>query len=211
MTNKQIVKWEKHKNEIEISKKIKSIPFFFSYFSPIQDVKILEFSEINKHTLDVFKSLEKNNNFALVLRENLKYQNFCTFFQKIENSKELYTQFLHSFTYLIKSLILLHKNNIVYFNLNYEKIAFNNKNQPILNTFNESFSLESNYYETLINNLYLPTYFLPLEYYFIYFLKSSKSISQTDIEKICESFIFNNSLLNNETSDVEFLKNYYNS
>ena len=61
------------KNEIRISEKIREIPYFFSYFSPIESYKILKISEIDEYFLESSEFLGEKK-YILVSKENAFFQ-----------------------------------------------------------------------------------------------------------------------------------------
>jgi hypothetical protein len=201
-------------NELRISEKIREIPYFFSYFSPIESYKILKISEIDEYFLESSEFLGEKK-YILVSKESAFYPSFSSFFDNLTNPKEKVRFLLDSYTYLLKSINVLSENGLVYFDLSDEKIVFNKKKQPILNNFSQSFSLHDDFliFERIFNKYDPSTFALPLEVQILTFIndktREKKSISQTDIEEICKAFIVKNQALRGFSD--EFIKNYFNS
>ena len=209
---KLIKKFQECENEIYICEKIKSIPYFFLYFNPISNHKLLNMSEVDEHALEISES--QNNNYVLIFKRALTYPSFNIFFKNIKSTREKIIHLFDAYVYLLKAINNLNNNNIVYFNLTSDKVGFNKKNQPILNNFSEGFIYNK------VNPLklnerftkYSPTiYSLPLEFHIITFLKDfgreKKSISQSNIEDICKDFIVKNYALLGFSQ--EFIKKFY--
>jgi len=208
---KIIKKYEECINEINISEKIKQIPYFFLYFSPIKNSKILNVSEIDENILELSEIAEKKY-YVLLLREDLYYASFSHFFNNLSNPKEKVLELFDSYTYLLKAIHILNSNKIVYFDINDEKIGYNKKKQPLLKNFSESFCINDDFSQRF--NKYSPEiYSLPIEFHIISFLKDDsrekKSISQANIEEICKDFIVKNQALRGLSP--EFIKTFYKS
>lgn len=211
---KIIQPFEMCENEIRISEKIREIPYFFSYFSPIKEYKVLKLSEIDEYFLESSEFLE-DKKYLLISKEKAFYSSFSSFFDNVTNSKEKVLFLLDSYMYLLKSINILNENGLVYFDLTDEKITFNKKKQPILNNFSQSFSLYDDFtiFERIFNKYEPESFTLPPEVHILTFVndktREKKSISQTDIEEICRSFIVKNQALRGFSE--EFIKNYFNS
>jgi hypothetical protein len=208
---KIIKKYEECINEINISEKIKQIPYFFLYFSPIKNSKILNVSEIDENILELSEIAEKKY-YVLLLREDLYYASFSHFFNNLSNPKEKVLELFDSYTYLLKAIHMLNSNKIVYFDINDKKIGYNKKKQPLLKNFSESFCINDDFSQRFIK--YSPEiYSLPIEFHIISFLKDDsrekKSISQANIEEICKDFIVKNQALRGFSP--EFIKIFYKS
>jgi len=208
----KIKNFQECENEINVCEKIKSIPFFFLYFNPIINHKLLSISEVDEHALE--NSESQNNNYVLILKQALTYPSFNIFFKNIKSTREKIVHLFDTYVYLLKAINELNQNEIVYFNITPDKIGFNKKNHPLLNNFSEGFTYNRGNLSTLNKRFtkYEPTiYSLPLEFHIISFLKDagreSKSISQSNIEDICKDFIVKNYALLGFSQ--EFIKNFY--
>ena len=81
---KIIKNYEECVNEIKISEKIKQIPYFFLYFSPIKNSKILNVSDIDENILELSEIAEKKY-YVLLFTEDLHYSSFSHFFNNLSN------------------------------------------------------------------------------------------------------------------------------
>jgi len=194
---KKIVLFEKCENEIKMSEKVKKIPYFFLYFSPIKTHIFLKISEIDEYFLESSEFLE-NKAYVIISQEPPFYSNFYGFFENLTNSKEKIRFLLDSYVYLLKTIDVLSSHEIVYFDLNSEKVGFTKKKQPILHDFSKSFPTNEN---LLVLQKLLPKHdptwaTLPLEVHLLTFvnekMRENQSISQENIENICKEFIVKN-------------------
>ena len=206
---KQIVNLEKCINEINISKQITEIPYFFSHFLPIKNYKLLKLSEINENCIEGSMILQ-NDTYVLLERKGEKFPNFNDFFNDFNKTTEFIANLIYSYRYLLSGLVMLESSNIIIFDINSENICFNNKNQPLFNNFSDSFSKNNDLSKRFVK--YTPQlYSLPLEVHLISFLKNEcgekGSISNANIEQICKDFIVKNQAIS--TFSQEFIKEYY--
>jgi hypothetical protein len=211
---KIIKNYEECVNEIKISEKIKQIPYFFLYFSPIKNSKLLNVSDIDENILELSEIAEKRY-YVLLLTEDLHYSSFSHFFNNLSNSREKVLELFDSYTYLLKAIHVLNTNKIVYFDTIDEKIGYNKKKQPLLKNFSESFCINDDFsvFEKMFTKYNPEIYSLPLETHIITFLKDEsrekKSISQANVEEICKDFIVKNQALRGFSP--EFIKTFYKS
>ena len=100
--------------EIQISEKIKEIPFYFNYFAPIESWSFL-------------------NKYIVVVQEDCI--EFHDFFANIRKTKEKYfvSMLLSSYSHFVKAFELLNKYEIVYETI--PKLGFTHQNQPVLFDF----------------------------------------------------------------------------
>ena len=100
--------------EIQISEKIKEIPFYFNYFAPIESWSFL-------------------NKYIVVVQEDCI--EFHDFFANIRKTNEKYfvSMLLSSYSHFVKAFELLNKYEIVYETI--PKFGFTHQNQPVLFDF----------------------------------------------------------------------------
>ena len=110
---KQIKKY--NKPEIDICEKIKKIPYYFCFFSPILEYNLLD----------------RVDSYIIVSRGR-KLIPFHDFFKKI-NKNEKIVHILSSYRHLVEGIQKLNTIGILYGN--YESIGFNYQNQPIMFNF----------------------------------------------------------------------------
>ena len=246
-TIKKIVKCDsKMLNELIIGTKIKNMSYYFLYFKPIVSHKIITpiewddfFLQKEEHSAsktsinvsdeydyDLLKQqMSDNLHLRIFIEKNSELQkmdDFYNFFVKLQEKplKELFVNMVGSYKYLLKALLHLSKNNIVYLQLNNETILINHYKQPILHDF--SYSFFNNFNDVAHDPIHIPEhlfqdynpyyYFWPLEVHIICFLNTSSSIntlSRTNIEDICKQYIIKNEGLRNLPK--EYIQNYYHS
>jgi len=210
---KKVALFEKCENEIKISEKIKKIPYFFLYFSPVKTCVFLKISEIDEYFLESSEILE-NKDYVIISKEPPFYSTFRVFFENLINPKEKIRFLLDSYVYLLKTIDILNSNGIIYFDLNSEKVGFTQKKQPILHDFSQSFCLNDSFHvlERILSKYKLQLFTLPLETHILTFvnekLRENERISQTNIEEICREFIVKNKALREFSED--FIKSYFN-
>jgi len=231
-TMKKIVSYNaKSVHELIICDKIKRIPYYFLYFKPILNHKIItpiewddfflepgdletkdnEDLDLNMQNENANTSSYKNHRIIIEREYELeKYDSFSYFFTKLKTN-EFFINIIDSYKYLLKARYLLNVNNIVNLYLNDESVLFTNNNQPILYDFSSSFINYTNI-QTISPHLfqeYIPHYyFWSLEVHIICFLNSNiKTLSKTDIEDICKQYIIKNKGLRNLPK--EYIQNYY--
>ena len=210
---KKITLFETCENEIKISEKIRDIPYFFLYFSPVKNHTPLKISDIDEYFLESSEILE-NKDYVIIYKEKQLYSTFYVFFERLMNPREKIRFFLDSYVYLLKAIDILNSNGIVCFDINDEKIGFNQKKQPILHDFSKSFYIGDGFHvlDRVLSRHTPESFTLPLETHILTFvnqkLKKKERISQTNIEDICREFIVKNQALRGFSH--EFIKKYFN-
>lgn len=160
--------------EIQISVKIREIPFFFHYFSPIHS----------------WQRLNMKEKYVLIFQDDFTL--FRDFFQSIskycrnseKNGKYFISMIMSSYSHLLKTFQLLHNSGIVYGN--FKKIGFTRQNQPILFDFEKSWT-DFTWTRKEMQDM-LP--YLPIEAHLLYFLQDgqNKSFSLDNITDICANY-----------------------
>ena len=176
-------------NEIIISKMIKKIPKYSINFCPVLKHCLVSFEklidsqlELNKcETLfdelsiinnEEYKHLIYDKEFINKFNKNNKYYLFSIkfidsaslkkFFIKINNHIDLFNNFFIIYLYLLNSIYLLNKHNIIHNDLHYENIIIkNNNNKPIIIDFGLSYRTDKMFYKNNVINLkYLKQFFM---------------------------------------------------
>jgi hypothetical protein len=193
----KLIKLDKNlQNEIDISERIKKIPYFFLYYQPINVCKHVKLSQMHEDLLN-FSKTDENEKHVLIEKDHKPNFDFLSFFDSIKSNKGRWMHLFYSYTYLLKAIRILNENNIVYFNVSNSKIMFNEKSQPILCNFSQSFSTNSPLSSLQNIEKYQPTvYTLPMEYHIITFLNNAfgekRSISRANLEEIAKDFVLKN-------------------
>lgn len=190
-------------NETNIAEQISQIPYYSLFFSILEDYNLLNITQTdNKEKYYLFKYANK---YCVPMMEYL---------YSITNIKQLLFISIHSFSYLLHSLSLLHNNNICFLNISPENIVYQTKSgeKPLLNNFRFSIILDNiniKTFMTCLNGLNNFTY-QPLEIYILYYLikHNMNTISYSFIEEFCETFISNLHILKLEIFTEKYKQSY---
>ena len=206
---------EKTQNEINISEKIMKIPNYSIFFSPILKYKILKYAKLNDNFYE--EDSKKREKYVLLYKKHHKYEDLIAFFSQISEPGIYIKHLIQSYSYLLDSLKLLNKNKLCYFDLKFEKLCFDEKNNPILCDFEEciDYSNCDCQGETesiqMLNNYIGKYYIFPLEAHVLMYLNEdenkNKRLSQPIIEEICKNYIVKNLAL--LVYNKENIKLYY--
>ena len=195
-------------NEIEMSKKIKKIPDYLNYFDVLIDYSNMVFGELNEMSdlneitgFNEITKLRENNvsldeKYAIVNYKSGFYIDFYDFFLNLPTPKLFIFHIIDSFSYLIKSLLILNTNNICFLNLSAENIVFNGISlKPLMHNF------ECNLYTKHSNVNYLCQIIdklddlsdKPLDIHVILYLirNNEKTLSYSVINEICDNYVKN--------------------
>jgi hypothetical protein len=156
--------------------------------------------------------LKNDNKYLLFKYKNgnfIKFSDFLFNFdnqkldnQKLDNPKFLILNIIESFSYILKSLIKLNKNDLCFFNLSPENIGFNLDcgKKPFIYNFELSLivsELSEQYIANIIKKCDDYTH-KPLEVHILFYLIKNdiSTISYSFIQEICENFVNNLTVLN---------------
>lgn len=193
-------------NETIITEQITQIPYYSLFFSILE-----EHTQLNIHNANNTNNTQKYYLFT--------YDNKCDipmmeYFYSISNIKQLIFVSIHSFSYLLHSLSLLHNNNICFFNVSPENIVYQLKSgeNPLIKNFRPSLSSQlfnTTSLYTSINELSNFTY-QPLEIHILYYLikYDMNTISYSFIEEFCETFISNLHILKLKLFTEQYKQSY---
>ena len=148
-------------NEIEISNIIKKIKNYRQYFSPVMKYCITKLNKLEKfkHNLDDCEPINVSDNiysqFILIYINYINGKQIEKYFLDDINSPIIYvSKLLHDYVYLQKSLLKLHSNNIVHYDLHTGNIMYDiDKNRPIIIDFGLSFNNKKFYISNNLKNL----------------------------------------------------------
>ena len=220
-------------NEIQISDKIKrNLPNYENYCDVLTDYSNIKFSletDTNENTdtnanenVDDFINSDKKH--VLINYSNEKRVDFYDFLLNLPTPKLLIFHIIDSYSYLIRSLLLLNAKNICFFNLTSDKIVFDTVSlKPLLH------DVEYSLYTRNLNEDYLCKIVdkmedfsnMPLEIHVIFYLikNNENTLSYSIISEICDNFVKNMRVLsifsqiyrdNFKISCIETLKKYIN-
>lgn len=123
------------KNEIKISEKIKKIKDYQLYFSPIVSSCLIELAKVSKYEINKCNPLKNNTN--QLVSNKIKYVGDKDLTDIIVKNP---SKVKYLYNYLLETLLVLEKNNIVHYDIKSNNIIFDNKLKiPILIDFGVSF------------------------------------------------------------------------
>jgi hypothetical protein len=212
-------------NEIQISEKIKIIPYYFINYQIIDSYEFINISQLNDKYIDKININDKIRYLTLNYKKN-DFINFNSFLLNFHDIKLLIYTIIESFPHLLNSLYCLNEHNICFFNLCPSNIVLLNNcgEKPILQNFKYSIQYEKlndSYFSKIINNLNDNYIYKPLEVHILFYLIKNdiNTISYSFIEEICEIYVNNLSVLrffsqkyveDYKKSCIETLKKYIN-
>jgi hypothetical protein len=211
-------------NESNISDIIKNLNYYSNNYYIVHDYDFINISQLSEKYIDKL-NLTNNQRYLIFKYKNENFVSFNDFLFNLTNPKLFIFHVIESFSYILKSLIELNKNNICFFNLSPQNIVFNLDcgEKPILQNFQLSLQimiLNKSYITNIINKLDDYTY-KPLEIHVLFYLIKNdfQTISYSLIEEISEMFVKNLSILNffsekykesYKNSCISVLKKYIN-
>ena len=187
-------------NEANISDIIKKWNYYSNNYAIVEDYDYINISQLSEKYIDKL-NLMNNQKYLIFKYKNEHYVPFNDFLFNLTNPKLFIFHVIESFSYILKTLFQLNKNNICFFNLSPQNIVFNLDcgEKPILHNFQLSLQishLNESYITNIINKQEDYTY-KPLEVHVLFYLirNDFNTISYSLIEEICENFIKNLSIL----------------
>jgi len=185
-------------NEINISKKIKRIPYNANYFDIITDYNFIDISKIDENLIENIDLME-DKKYIFFHYNNEKRIDFQDFLFSLPNIKHFISSLLDSYTNLLNSLIKLNDAKICFFDLNTYNIVFSKTKIPFLKKMNNSLlisNLNESYIKNIIKNIDNYTY-KPLEIHVLFYLiiNNEETLSGSLIETICSNYVKNMDIL----------------
>ena len=209
-------------NEIQISEKIKkNLPNYVIYFDILTEFSNIKLSSSGLQDTDLLDSAKKHLLIQYSCEKRVKFYDFLL---NLPEPKLFVFHIIDSYSYLIRSLIMLNAKNICFFNLTSEKIVFDAISlKPLLH------DVEYSLYTRNLNDDYLCKIVdkmddfsnMPLEIHVIFYLikNNENTLSYSIISEICDNFVKNTRVLsifsqiyrdNFKISCIETLKKYIN-
>ena len=191
------------KNEIKVSNRIKKIENYEIFFLPVKKHCKIKINKLNSNLLKDCDILKNSNDEKFISME-IDYINNISFHKLLTaenlNNNVIYIQIIDTYKYLIQSVKMLIKNNIIHYDLKGENILISKKTlTPYIIDFGLSIdvktlkpSMWSEYFY-----VYYPKYYLwCLEIHCIcYLLHESDKLTLTAVNNMCNTFIDNNKAL----------------
>lgn len=181
-------------NEANISDIIKNLNYYSNNYAVVDNYDYINVSQLSEKYVDKL-NLTNNQKYLIFKYKNEKYVSFNDFLFNLNTPKLFIHHVIESFSYILKSLIELNRNNICFFNLSPQNIVFNLDcgEKPILQNFQLSLQvlhLDETYITNIINKQDDYTY-KPLECHVLFYLirNNLQTISYSLIEVICENYV----------------------
>jgi hypothetical protein len=194
-------------NEINISEKIKNIPYYYIYYLTLHDYDFIKVGQLGEKVVEELDSDDKLNDtmnyrekYLLFQYKNISFFSFEDFLFGLNSPKQFILHILTSFSDLLDSLIILNDNNICFFDLSTDNIIFNKENKLLLQNFQNSIyisKLNESFITDLITNVYDFTN-KPLEVHVLFYLIKNDLNTLTDelILSITNKYVENLDILN---------------
>ena len=193
-------------NEVKISKKISTLPYYYNNYEIIVEYHTIEVGSPNEcllEQLDVILNNANNDKYLLISYNSTKNQTFVdfnTFLFHLKTPKLFIFHVLDSYSYLSDSLRKLNSLHICFFDLCPENIVLGENYKPILKNFQNSLimsnSINENYITPLLHKINNYTY-KPLEIHLLYYLMVN--------DEITVSYSLINTISNNYIIGLQFL------
>lgn len=186
------------KNEIDISRVVKTIPHYQSFFVPIHSHCDINLSQISPHLLSDCEVISGHNEMKYILMRIQYVQNrFFFSFLMDYTKRHIVLNIIELYSYLLNSIKKLLKKKIVHFDLKNENILFDiQTNNPLIIDFGISINMDTLHPSNYLDYFYTfsPKYYIwPLEVHFINFILHEKNVAtKKDVEKLCDVFVDNN-------------------
>jgi hypothetical protein len=189
------------KNEADISDKIKQIQYYSNNFFVAETYDFVNIGQLNEQVVEKLQ-LTNDVRYLLFKYKNEHLVDFDDFLFNIVDPKRFIFSSITSFSYILASLRALNENDVCFFNLSPQNIAFNLDcgENPIIRNFQTSLyisRLNVEYITNIIKAQYDYTH-KPLEVHVLFYIiqNNLSTISYSFIEEICEEFAKNLQFLN---------------
>jgi hypothetical protein len=207
-------------NSIKITERLRKMRFFSLRYDLYLDYNLINIADFGEKFVENYNIVKnkKNDKYVSIRHKTKPDIDFDIFMLNLPTPKTFIFHIIDSFTYLLKSLMILNHNKICFYNMNTKTIVFDKSYKPILRNF--SLSIEMNALidnnnetdEKYLENIMLCTEnytFKPLEIHVLYHLinEEEETISYSSIETICDYFVENNCVIN--LFSQRYRENYY--
>jgi serine/threonine protein kinase len=208
--------------EIEIGKLVKKIPLSKKHFAPIVSSCISKPKVVNMVTKNNncrFLNENPTKTFSISTIPSIDGDDFKRYIYSLTNSGDILYTIIHSYVYLLFSIYLLDKHNLIHYDLKSENVMFDiNKKRPIIIDFGLSIDKKQiqpdfdnpNYVKNLRDHFYAyaPDYHLwCLDIHYLSFVCNYPNKNVKDyIEKMVDTYMYENKAL--KYLSKSFLKSY---
>ena len=198
---------ESSKNEINIGEIIMGIEDYQLYFLPVIGSCPINLSSIDKSLLEECQIVNKDKDekkYILMEIPYVKNKSFYTILIDMYSSKKhIIVGLIENYSYLLDSINILLKKQIVHFDIKSENILYNqNTHLPLILDFGVSINMDTFNYKKINTYFYTysPDYYIwPLEVHVINFLlyETTELLTEKDIKIICTVYVkYNKGLIN---------------
>ena len=181
-------------NNICICEKIKeSIPSWSNNYNLLTSAIFLFRSNQLK---DIKREKKEKEQDLYLLEYETNEEELMPFAELKRDSKKYIFTIITSYQKLLRSLLLLQKNNIVHFNINYETICFKKEDHVLLRDFTHAIDMNrtpSNIIRHLIESINNITTNSPVEIHLLSHMKKHalETVTLESIQTICKTYINN--------------------
>ena len=181
-------------NEIQICDNIKQIRYYSNNFYIIEDYGLVDIGQLSEKVVEQLHPTDETK-YMIFKYNNENLVDFDTFLFNMMEPKRFLFNTIMSFSYLLDSLRLLHENDICFFNLSPQNIAFNLDcgEKPVIRNFQTSLlvsRLNVEYITQIIQKQQEYTH-KPLEVHVLFYIiqNNLSTISYAFIEEVCDTFL----------------------
>lgn len=188
-------------NEAVVSDKIKQIRYYSNIFFVAETYDFVNIGQLNEQVIEKLQ-LTNDARYLIFKYKNENLVDFREFLFNIADPPRFVFSAITSFSYILTSLRTLNKNDVCFFNLSPQNIAFNLDcgENPVIRNFQTSLQISQlnvEYITNIIKTQHDYTH-KPLEVHVLFYLiqNNLSTVSYSFIEEICEEFVKNLPFLN---------------
>jgi hypothetical protein len=182
------------KNEADVSDKIKQIQYYSNNFFVAETCDFVNIGQLNEQVVEKLQ-LTNDVRYLIFKYKNEHLVDFEEFLFNIVEPKRFIFSAITSFSYILASLRALNENDVCFFNLSPQNIAFNLDcgENPVIRNFQTSLHISRLNVEYITNIIKMQHDYThkPLEVHVLFYLiqNNLSTISYSFIEEICEEFV----------------------
>ena len=182
------------KNEAVISDKIKQIRYYSNHFVVAETYDFVNIGQLNEQAIERLQ-LTNDVRYLIFKYKNENLVDFGDFLFNIADPTRFVFSAITSFSYILMSLRTLNMNDVCFFNLSPQNIAFNLDcgENAVIRNFQTSLQMSQLNVEYITNIIKAQNDYThkPLEVHVLFYLiqNNLSTISYSFIEEICEEFV----------------------
>lgn len=181
-------------NESEICDKIKQILYYSNKFYIVEEHDFVNIGQLTEKVIENIR-LKNDDRYMIFKYKTDNLVDFDEFLLNNMEPKRFIFKTITSFSYILESLRTLNNNNVCFFNLSPQNIAFNIDcgEKPVIRNFQTSIHisrLNVKYITNIIKQQQDYTH-KPLEVHVLFYLiqNNLSTISYAFIEEVCDEFV----------------------